>query len=828
MSWSSLFADDEKLGKKDDDHWSKSATQPASWPARKTGQTVRRRRILYLLCGILFVFLFVKNIPTDIGPHPRWADSRIYHGPGGAQTASAPSPNAPAPVEPSTKPPRPKTPPEAFDHYHDGPIKFWRLAASLHAVAKLGGQRDHNQNVLFAAASLKSVSELLPLACEMARWDRNDVHLALMGRDDLDIEQVQSINGLAEEDCNVHWHDARPDFSIWSTDFRMESSVAASLEHIQTFIHPQVVLIDDPKREDSYLSKAIREKALDLSKPLIELPSNAMESLLWITRLDSSSLAAWSKVHVDILVQAHSGSSGSLVRLLKSLEAADYFSVRRPHLTIELPPDTDEATIQYLDSFVWPPTDWSGAPHTSQLTLRHRIDRKTMSPEEASARLVESFWPQRNADSHLLLLSPQIELSPLYFHYMFYSVLEYRYSLLGRSNEKYQNVAGISLHLPEYHLNDKGKFIPPTSKDRRSNKDKFPGSRLPFLWQAPNDNAALYFGDKWMEFHSFLGLRLTRAPSTLPKEISKKHPAWMEFLLEFMRARGYSLLYPGAFFNDLTITTVHDELYQIPEEFSGQSRNPNAEVAPPSPKAPLDGNVTRARQPPPNIEKPLLETSLLDLLPNKADLLELNTVPSLTFDGRPQDNGEIMDSSSEFSDKFRKTIGGCVAGRQPLLYTRNQANDLFCDQKEPYNYQHAGGRPHPDVRPVDQTPPADVEAAIDSDRITAKEAENAKAEKASHLDRQAGLRATEAKQSEQELINEHDRGEEVEAVGTLKAEESSLLKNVQQGKGSPLTKMLKGSEETLRKDNSSMEDAEEEPNETTDDGEDQGSRSPGW
>lgn len=71
----------------------------------------------------------------------------------------------------------------------------------------------------------------------------------------------------------------------------MEVSVGASLGHIQTFVHPQVIITDDASREDTFFIKAIRAKAVAIDKSVIELPSDAAENLMWITRLDSSSLA---------------------------------------------------------------------------------------------------------------------------------------------------------------------------------------------------------------------------------------------------------------------------------------------------------------------------------------------------------------------------------------------------------------------------------------------------------------------------------------------------------------------------------------------------------
>lgn len=204
MSWlGRIFTGDEELGKKDDDHRPQtnkvSSSSPSSWSTRKISPAFRKRRIIYGICALLFIYVFVKNIPDDLGPRTREYNPRLNQG------GKLPEGNGEPPAE---KPKRPATPSEAEEHYHDGPIKFYKLALSLHSVARLGGQHDYNKNVLFAASSLKSASEIIPLACEMARWERNDVHFAIMGRDDMEIQEIKSLNG-AVDDCNVHWHGKR-------------------------------------------------------------------------------------------------------------------------------------------------------------------------------------------------------------------------------------------------------------------------------------------------------------------------------------------------------------------------------------------------------------------------------------------------------------------------------------------------------------------------------------------------------------------------------------------------------------------------------------------
>ncbi len=228
MSWlGSIFAGDEELGKKDDDHRPLNGGPSSPWAARKPAPTWRKRPILYSICVLLLVYVFVKNIPTDLGPSPRFTPSTPDNQGGKLHTESR--------DPPTNKPKRPANPSEAEEHYHDGPIKFYMLASSLHGVARLGGQHELNKNVLFAASSLKSASEIIPLACEMARWARNDVHFAIMGRDDMDIAEIRKINGV-EEDCKIHWHGRGPfRTEVLSAKSRPQMLVQTILDGARTF-----------------------------------------------------------------------------------------------------------------------------------------------------------------------------------------------------------------------------------------------------------------------------------------------------------------------------------------------------------------------------------------------------------------------------------------------------------------------------------------------------------------------------------------------------------------------------------------------------------------
>ena len=198
-----IFAGDVELGKKDDDHKRANGRIPVSswsWTTSKPTLRMRRKRIFLAFIALYILYLFFKHIPTDLGPVSQRTDVRV---PGQSLRGTPLSYTVPAPS--TEQPPHPAIKSPAENHYYDGQIKFPSLGISLHGIARTNGYRENNKNVLFAAASLKSASRLLPMACEMSRWNRNVVHFVLMGRDNLPLPDIQLVNGVDTE-CGVYWH----------------------------------------------------------------------------------------------------------------------------------------------------------------------------------------------------------------------------------------------------------------------------------------------------------------------------------------------------------------------------------------------------------------------------------------------------------------------------------------------------------------------------------------------------------------------------------------------------------------------------------------------
>ncbi|KAK3390382.1 hypothetical protein B0H63DRAFT_519608 [Podospora didyma] len=660
----SLFLSNEELGKKDDDHKpTKIPPIRAQWNAARVPPRKALKRLAIAIAIGFFIYLFVHNIPTDLPIRDRRRP--VYHLHDDDPAEPRPMPKLVS-VRPGDKSAQNEEPAAREESGYNGPVVFRNLAVSLQAItATTKGGYSTNKNVLFAASSLKSAALLLPMACQMGAELRSYVHFALISRSEIPIDELRAINGV-DDSCEIIFHDARPDRSASSTDARLGLGTERALYHINTWMHPQVVLVDSSSAEEPFFLNAMRIQAPLKNIPLIELPENAPKQLAWVSKLDSASLAAWDKINIDILIHASPGASGSLIRLLKSLTAADFGSGSVPHLTIELPHKVDPPTAKFLETFQWPPARVYNPTHARQLTLRHRITRNGLSEEESSVRFLESFWPANPTHSHVLVLSPQAELSPQFFHYLKYAVLEYTCSTAAVLQEWDSRLFGISLDLPSTLLGGPNEFRPPAKQDASRSRAAPADDATTFLWQAPNSNAVLYMGQKWVELHEFVSRLLEFQHTITPvphffadKFVSKRYPSWLEHALKLSRARGYWTLYPSQP-TASNLATVHHELNKGPEEYEPELERDSAQVT----------------------EVTLTSGPLLNSLPSGGSLLPFNEMPLLLWDGTPTTLTDLDSAAADYVAEFRHLIGGCETLEPEDLIPRKSVGDLFCTKDE--------------------------------------------------------------------------------------------------------------------------------------------------
>jgi hypothetical protein len=339
-----------------------------------------------------------------------------------------------------------------------------------------------------------------------------------------------------------------------------------------------------------------------------------------------------------------------------------------------MPHAIDEPTQRFLERYKWPPSDGAVEKNANQFSLRHRIKQATLTPEENEVRFLESFWPNNPATSHVLILSPQVELSPMFYHYLKYATLEYKYSNTWAAEK---HLMGISLDVPSTYLNSSVSFSPPGKPAEGISESD---SVAAFLWQAPSSNAALYFGDKWTELHSLVSHYIVTRPSfpsaIASKQVGKTYPSWLEDILSLARIRGYDILYPSLA-NQIGLATIHNELNSPPEEFSSDGDgklDPQTQVVTELTADPAHYASLQHK------EQPLAKSSLVHLLPADGFLPSLTEMPLLSWDGRPMTRMDMEEEAAAYRQSFRSEVGGCNLNTtdKAKLRIEGTADDLFC------------------------------------------------------------------------------------------------------------------------------------------------------
>lgn len=239
-------------------------------------------------------------------------------------------------------------------------------------------------------------------------------------------------------------------------------------------------------------------------------------------------LLDWHIPKIDIVVITNNRPH-SLDRLLDSLKASHYFG-DSVSMSVSMEQTADPTTHRMIGNVRW--------PH-GPLHVRHRIMLGGLMPA-----IVESWYPPDN-DTYGVFLEDDVEVSPLFYAWLKFSLLQYRYTVAGRALS--QRLFGVSLYQPKsVELRPEGRR--PFDAHNLFAQLSLPHNS-PYLSQVPCSWGAAYFPEAWREFHQYLSLRLSEhsidiSDTIVPDVRSNRWPkSWKKYFIEMVYLRGYMMLW---------------------------------------------------------------------------------------------------------------------------------------------------------------------------------------------------------------------------------------------------------------------------------------------
>ncbi|GAA5992256.1 hypothetical protein JCM10908_001842 [Rhodotorula pacifica] len=263
---------------------------------------------------------------------------------------------------------------------------------------------------------------------------------------------------------------------------------------------------------------------------VVGMPREEAKRAEWIGALSLEALRNFHTPRIDISVVTNNRPV-SLHRLLTSLRTAHYFG-DEVSLALNLEQTSDRLTHRLVDDL-----SWTHGP----LSIRHRILLGGLMPA-----IVESWYPASN-DTYGVLLEDDVEVSPLFYGWLKFAILHYRYTLAGRRASP--RLFGISLYQQKnIELRPEGRQ---PFDAHALFRDLSLSPTTPYLSQIPCSWGAAYFPEQWREFHTYLALRLSElalsvSDPIVPEIRSNRWPrSWKKYFIELVYLRGYAMLYPN-------------------------------------------------------------------------------------------------------------------------------------------------------------------------------------------------------------------------------------------------------------------------------------------
>ncbi|KAG0200718.1 hypothetical protein BGX33_010825 [Mortierella sp. NVP41] len=411
----------------------------------------------------------------------------------------------------------------------------------------LVSQYEQLSSVVVFMSNLNEATLLKDLICRWSLSPDTSIHVAVAGSS-RGLGRKDFTQLLPSENCHVGIYDMRlthlPYKPTELESVRLAAEVSVNAFHILHSLQPKVIF---------YLQQAnsIFSEGLDIAHARAKVPAIALnpediEHVRWIPDLPIKALQNWNTPEVKLVVITNN-RPGSCVRLLRSLSHTHYLN-DKVSLTLNMDAEADRVTIQMAESFQW---------EFGEKFMRHRVRRGGLM-----VAVVEAWYPQGN-NEYAVLLEDDVEVSPLFYSWIKYNILKYRYS---PDNQLYQHMFGVSMYSQKFvetHLAGRAPFNP---EDIFIETPEYE-LRTPFLLQLPCSWGAVYFPEHWREFHEYVADRLLDIELNKSSLQSVQIPnsrtnrwsnSWKKLFIEMIYMRGYVMLYPN-FFNFTSFSTNHLE-----------------------------------------------------------------------------------------------------------------------------------------------------------------------------------------------------------------------------------------------------------------------------
>ncbi|KAK3829862.1 MAG: hypothetical protein JOS17DRAFT_685644 [Linnemannia elongata] len=440
---------------------------------------------------------------------------------------------------------------------------------------------------------------------------------------------------------------------------RLASEVSVNSFHILHSLRPKVIFyLQEP---NSIFSDGLAIAHARANIPAIALKPEDIEHVRWIPDLPIQALQNWNTPEVKLVVITNN-RPGSCIRLLRSLSHAHYLN-DKVSLTLNMDAEADRVTIQMAGSFQW---------EFGEKFMRHRVRRGGLM-----LAVVEAWYPQGN-NEYAVLLEDDVEVSPLFYSWIKYNILKYRYS---PDSQLYQHMFGVSMYSQKFvetHLAGRAPFNP---EDIFIETPEYE-LRTPFLLQLPCSWGAVYFPEHWREFHEYVADRLldiewnktslqsVQIPNSRTNRWSN---SWKKLFIEMIYMRGYVMLYPN-FFNFTSFSTNHLEW----GTHTKQQRNSAGTFL-----VPLMTDSER----------------LLDDLPNRR-LPDWDSLPVLDLWANLATSAELVKRGRALQEQLNPCL---LRNNNKEVIWEGQEKDLKCAKTLPYYSTHTTPLPKTTAAPAIET-----------------------------------------------------------------------------------------------------------------------------